>query len=260
MRDMARSSFGLHWWNSDLSKRGALPEGSMLAKTAELACPATFEDHKTSAVLGPRVYSEGYKYTLEAAMATHTHGTRHGPLSYDDALDFAKRQTVDHRVVASVRLHLARTSDIYGAGSGAALTVMTKLARILHELAHSISDEAVYPALYREATALSQEVLTAVAAGTGAWGGKGEGASQVAMKGGRKGGGGAGGGREDVPRGAGGLGRLQSTGSASPYSELAGHELADHELADHENERSKMLQVLQYTNSQKPACYSGFVY
>jgi hypothetical protein len=251
MRDIARSTFGLHWWNSDLSKRGALPQGAMLAKTTELACPATFQDLKTSAMLGPQVYSEGYKYTLEAAkaththgthhLATHTHGTRHGPLSYDEALDFAKRQTVDHRVVASVRLHLARTSDIYGAGSGAALTVMTKLARILHELARSISDEAVYPALYREAIALSEEVLAA--------GGRGEGGE----------GGGAGGGREDVPTGAGGLGHLPRTGSASPYSELADHELADHELADHGNERSKMLQVLQFTYSQKSACYSGFI-
>ena len=180
MRDIVRTSFGLHWWNTDLSRRGALPAGSMLAKTVELACPATFLDLQTSAMLGPTVWQEGYKYTLEAATvqataqasgrANRDHKAasipllwHEDPLSYEQALELAKTQTVDHRVVASVRLHLAQVSATYGAGSAEALAVKANLGGILLDLANSIDDEALYPAFYREAAALSQEVLAAAA-------------------------------------------------------------------------------------------------
>lgn len=36
-----RTTFGLHWWNTNFANLGSLPAASMLSRVGELACPVS---------------------------------------------------------------------------------------------------------------------------------------------------------------------------------------------------------------------------
>ena len=176
MRDMARGSFGLHWWNSAFSRAGRLQlqSESMLAKIAAMTCPRTYAHIQPMLLPASR---QGHEYSLEAARDREARGRLLG--GYDAALAMAKGEKerlakgdgtgqsaeVYVEVVAQVRLELAEVATALGASAMETLAIEANLSGVLLDAAHVVAEPTVYAALYREAITRAGHVVDTV----GAW-------------------------------------------------------------------------------------------